>query len=88
MIKVLLKAKDIPLDSIVTKRNGDKKYTLRKEIRVFGENGEKRSIEAKEGAVFIVSKNGDANAIAGDVELLWYASEESLADFIEDCDQS
>lgn len=82
MIKVFLPARDIPLDSLVTKKGGGKKYTLRDRLRVFGEDGGPRELIATEGTKFIVAENGDANVVAATTELLWYAPEYQLMELL------
>lgn len=82
MIKVILQAKHIPLDSKVTKRTGEKIYTLRNRIRVFNETGAVQEIKAQEDARFIVAENGDTNAIDGACELVWHADPDMLQDFL------
>ena len=77
-MKVLLPASMIPLDSTVTKRTGDKKYTLRKELRVFSIDKTEQKIKADSGTVFLVSEKGDANAVPGDEELVWYAEDSAV----------
>ena len=71
--RLLMAARDIPLESTVTKRNGDNRYTIRDRINVFSENGEVRFIMADNTSRLLVSETGDATAIGQDTELLWFA---------------
>ena len=82
MLKILMPAGSIPVDSTVTKRTGDKKYMLRDRIRIFGEDGGPREIKASDGARFLVAQNGDANAVNSTTELLWYAEESDLIQYL------
>jgi len=86
IIKVILPAAEIPLDSVVTKRTGEKEYTLRDRVRVFGESGERREIVASGGSRFIVSPNGDANVVNADTELCWLTDREQLLAFLTPLD--
>jgi len=81
-IKVVLPACSIPVDSLVTKRTGQKVYTLRKEIRIFG-TSERRGITADAGVLFLVSENGDINAIPAGTELVWSATADELRDLLD-----
>jgi hypothetical protein len=77
-ITVLLAAADVPLEAKVTKRTGQKVYTLRDRLRVFGEKGERREIVALDGTRFFVDDKGDANVIAGTTEVMWVTTRDTL----------
>jgi len=82
-MRVLLKAKDIPANGryVVTKRNGEKKYTLRDVIKIHGSGTiPSQEFKAEGDARFLVSSDGSANAISGDVELLVELDEGDLFD--------
>ena len=82
MIKVILPANEIPLDSIVTKRTGEKEYILKDRMRVFGrEQGQDGEVVAKDGCRFLV-KDGDANVVSPDTELVWLVDEGILSSFL------
>lgn len=89
-MKVLIQARSIPVGSSVTKKTGEKPYTLRDDVKIYGatrEQGEAKSAEmrelkADEGTRFLISQNGDISIISGDVELLWHVSEETLYEYL------
>ena len=83
MIAVLLPAMDIPLDSTVTKRTGEKEYTLRDRLRIYGEENSPKEIKAADGSRFLVSENGDANVVSGTTKLLWHVEEEELIYYLK-----
>jgi hypothetical protein len=85
-MKIILPASDIPLGSIVTKRTGEKQYTIRNKIRIFNENGIEKEITSNDGTRFLVNKNGDANVINSNTELVWYTDKSTLINFLE-CDE-
>jgi hypothetical protein len=84
MIKLILPANQIPVESTVTKKTGDKKYTLRKELRVFSIDKTEQKIKAENGTVFIVSEKGDANAVSGTEELVWHATNNAALEFLQE----
>lgn len=86
MFKILLPANEIPLGSTVTKRTGEKPYTLKDRIRIFGETGDARELKATDGTRLLVSETGDANVVGGETELLWYAEEFELLDLLNSDD--
>jgi hypothetical protein len=84
-MKVLMQAYDIPLESSVTKKNGEKKYTIRDRVKIFGDTDPERQKElvADDGTRFLVSEKGDINVIAGETELVWHIEMERLHDFLD-----
>jgi hypothetical protein len=71
MLRVLIKASELPDGQVVTKRTGEKRYTLRHAIRVHGSGDiPSQQINADKGARFLVSSNGDVNAISDATEVL------------------
>jgi hypothetical protein len=88
MYKLILSANEIPFGSTVTKKTGEKKYTLREKIVVY--NGSKiiapMEIKAEPGVAFIVSENGDVNAIEDSTELVWLAEREDIIHRLSDAE--
>jgi len=83
IIKLIVEAQYIPDRATVTKRNGSAEYTVVRKIRVFDANGERKEIEAKDGAVFLAGNGtGDFNAYSGDKELVWHADIAEVEGFI------
>lgn len=91
-LKLILPAGDIPLGATVTKKNGEKLYTLLDRIRVFpaGEKGveapmpEVCEIVAVDGTRFITAPRCDANVVAATTELVWHVSVEALSSWLEE----
>ena len=78
-----VKIERIPLESTVTKRTGEKEYTLRDRIRIFDGAGVPKVILATDGARFIIAPNGDVTADAGTTPLLWHVERYRLLQFLE-----
>lgn len=84
-IAVLLRAGDIPLRAQVTKRTGEKLYTLTDKIRIFDGKGTQKDVSADAGARFLVS-SGDVNVVGADTLLLWRTTRENLLAHLQDED--
>ncbi len=83
MIKLILPAGEIPVGSVVTKKNGEKQYTLKDKIRIFDANQNTTTINASDGTKLLVADTGDANVIKDDVELVWEAEEYQVISYVE-----
>lgn len=83
MLKVILEASKIPLESVVTKRSGEKKYTLREKLIVYSKEWKSQALLAESGTRFLVGENGDANVVPGDMELVWHADEYDVMELLE-----
>lgn len=84
-----MEAKDIPVGSTVTKKTGEKPYTIRDDIKIYGsttpdQRETLRELKADSGTRFMVAGDGNINIISGDQELLWHVSEGDLYRWIED----
>lgn len=77
---------DIPLGSTVTKKTGEKEYTLRDDIKIWGSTQEQtenlRELKADDGTRFLISKNGDISIISGETEMLWHVDNQTLYNFL------
>jgi len=72
-MKVLIAVQLVPEYAEVTKRNGDKVYTVRDDLNVYYSHfTEPKTIPSIGGARFLADKNGNATAVNGDLEVLWY----------------
>jgi hypothetical protein len=81
MFKVLLPASEIPINSTVTKKTGEKEYRLLDSIKIYNEKGEPQVIKG-EGVLYLV--DGDSiNAISGDKVLGWQIEEADLLGFLQ-----
>lgn len=69
-IRLLLRAKYIDDGATVTKPTGQKKYTLRRSIKIYGEN--QQEITCDVDNVFLVDEQGNINMIADSTELMVY----------------
>ena len=84
IVKVQMLAKDIPLNSTVTKRTGVKEYKLLDKMRIFGRKGhEENHIINAQGGVRFLCCDGDANVISGETELMWLAHPDSLISILK-----
>lgn len=86
-MKVLIAVRDIPVGSSVTKKTGDKPYTLRDDVKIYGSTQEQREtlreLKADEGTRFLIAQNGDISIVSGDTELLWHVAERDLYQYLE-----
>lgn len=67
-MKLVLPLHMIKDEVTITKVTGQKEYTVRREIKIFGCDGTK-SIKCDPGAVFLVDQNGNANALSDTAEV-------------------
>lgn len=81
-LSVLLPAGSIPLNSIVSRHSGTKKYTLKDRLRVFSEGGLAQEIRADQGTVFLVA-DGDAEAINAEKLVLWLTDRETFRNYLD-----
>jgi hypothetical protein len=84
MIKVLFLVEHIPLNSTVTKKTGNKRYTLRDKLRVFNEDYIQQELKAIDGTRFLVGDTGDANVVGSNTELVWIVDEEQFLQYLTD----
>lgn len=84
MIKVILPASEIPLNSIITKRTGQKQYTIKDEILVYDNKGIHKKIKCENGSRFIFSKDGTINVIDSTMELCWLAENYELVKYLDE----
>jgi hypothetical protein len=86
-MKVLMEVRDIPVGATVTKKTGEKIYTLRDDVKIYGSTQEQtealRELKADEGTRFLISQNGDISIISGDTELLWHVDGRILFEHLE-----
>lgn len=83
-MRVIVPAATIPEGSRVVKVTGSKEYTIRNELKIYGEDTAQRSIKATDGTRFLVATNGDANVVLGITELIWFASDSEIIDYLDD----
>jgi hypothetical protein len=75
-MRVLLGAKYILDGATVTKLNGKQKYTLRRSIKIYGEN--QQEIQCEVDNVFLIDEHGNINMISESTELMVHLSSEDL----------
>lgn len=75
-MRVLLVAKYILDGAIVTKATGKKKYTLRRSIKIYGEN--QKEIQCDVDNIFLIDEYGNINMISDSTELMVHISVEEL----------
>ncbi|AFC21526.1 hypothetical protein GAP32_078 [Cronobacter phage vB_CsaM_GAP32] len=81
-MKVIVEANYIEDGTTVTKVKGTKEYTLRRSIKIYGENH--REIKCDEDCVFLVDSTGNINMISQDTELVAHVHPEDLMYDIQD----
>lgn len=82
-MKVVLPVQSIPLDSIVTKLTGTKKYRLTDVIKIYAEStGLKHPDIKSEGVFYLFPIEPDYStgvcAITGEKEMLWHTNADEL----------
>ena len=88
-MKLLEQAKDIPNNSVVTKRNGEKEYVLCRELILYRQGGGKQSIKAENDTVFLIPRNSEGSdnwavgSASGDTLFLWDIKEEDLLTILQ-----
>ena len=86
IVKVLMEAKNIPENSIVTKKTGEKRYTLKNKINVYSADDVRpeEKVKLNIDGYFLFGARGSINQIAEDLELCWMVSLEELIVLLED----
>ena len=79
MITVLLPAGQIPDDSKVRKVTGQKVYTLKREVRIYGEGG---TTVKCEGVVYLCAE-GSVNGVKDTTMLAMDMTDDELYDLLE-----
>ena len=94
-MKILIKVKDLPEESIVTKKTGMKQYQVRDKVNIYSEDGCKFPLEelkAPVGGRFLVSIDPKYSfgiaVVPNNLEILWEASPDELQMFLENQQQS
>ena len=82
-MKVIMTARDIPYESVVTKQGGTKRYVLKHTIRLFDQTGIQRELASYEDSRIIMSDRGDGYAVSGATELVWHVSACTLRAYLE-----
>jgi len=83
LFRLLIQARAIPPGSRVTKARGDKEYRLVREIKVYVEGGEPRTMTAEGGAVFLMQENGTGNVVDGSTLLIWIVERYTLVNYLD-----
>lgn len=86
-MKVILEVREIPVGSTVTKKTGEKVYTLRDDVKIYGSTQEQtetlRELKADSGTRFLIAQNGDISIVSGDVEMLWHVDGRILFEHLD-----
>lgn len=75
-MKVIVRAEFIEDGTTVTKVKGQKTYTLKRSIKIYGEN--RREIKCDPGCVFLMDSDGNIDMVPGDRELVVHVHPEDL----------
>lgn len=87
LVKMILAAGDIPDESRVRKKTGEKWYTLRSEISIYGVPGGLRPqviVIKTPGVKFLVSDEGTVNAVPDTSELVVEWTADHVVEFLQD----
>ena len=82
IFKVLLPASEIPVNSVVSKKTGEYKYTLLDQIKVYGLDRQQQVIN-NEGVRYLVGDRGNINAVADTTVLCWHVLQEDLLTYLQ-----
>jgi len=88
-IKVIVPAKEIPDDALVTKVNGTAQYTLQSKIVIYPDSSSQNKaptvIKVESGSKFIVGGNriDSISAIDENKELVWHTDTYELQRYLE-----
>lgn len=81
-IRVLLPLSVLPDNTVVSKPTGEKQYTLKRVIKIYGNNKE---LKADEGTAFLVCQSGNINAVnEAKQHAVDFDSTEDARDFLEE----
>jgi hypothetical protein len=85
-ISIVMAAGDIPDNSIVTKRTGQKEYIIKNKIRIFADqnSGTQAQTLESDGVRYLTVGNGDINAISAKLELIWRTTTGELYEFLKE----
>lgn len=87
-MKVIVSAATIPEGARVVKVSGSKEYTIKNELKIYGEGVAPRSLKATEDTRFLIDcANGDANVVLGGTELIWFATDADILSYLEDSEE-
>lgn len=76
VFKVIVQASNLEDGSIVTKKTGQKEYTVKRRIKIYGEN--RQEIKCDVDNIFLVDADGNINQIKDSTELLLHVSAYNL----------
>lgn len=82
-IKLLVPAHRIPHGAKVMKRSGRQEHTLLRKVIVYGQDGERKTITANDGTVFVTSKAGNYNVYAATTEFVWLADPSEVYEYLK-----
>lgn len=88
--KLIIRVGDVPTNSVVTKRTGEKAYRVQDRLRVFGTDSKPQEIKADAGCRFLVPEggSGDVNAVGVDTEVVWLADADDILALIDPPDNN
>jgi len=84
-MKVILPVKEIPVGSVVTKLNGQKKYQVRDRITIYDEvknSSRDITLEMNTRVLWSVDLPMSVNIISGDTEMIWDADYNALQSYL------
>jgi hypothetical protein len=76
VFKVIVQASNLEDGAVVTKKTGQKEYTVRRSIKIYGEN--RQEIKSDADNIFLVDSEGNINQIKDSTELLVHVRADSL----------
>lgn len=68
VLKVIVEARHLEDGTIVSKKTGQKEYTIKRSIKIYGEN--RQEIKSDADNIFLVDSDGNINQIKDSTELL------------------
>lgn len=83
-MKVILKASEIPLDEVVTKVGGTKKYILKDVVKILGVTPMEIKTDKGCRILFPLEMSPMIDTVSGDTELLWDVEPSALLNYLYD----
>ena len=83
-MKVIMEVRELPIGAVVTKITGEKRYTIKDKISVYGDSALQKELRSIDGTRFLIPVDGDLtiNVVSAYTEMLWNVTDEELYNFM------
>lgn len=85
-VGVLLPLSKVPTSAVITKRTGEKEYTISGSVRIYKQDGTSQIITSDEGTLFIIPCDGGnaINAMSTETIVKWVVDLDTLKFWVDD----